>query len=96
MRMVLLPSAESNSIKVKVWFQNRRTKQKRQVMEDRERDEKNNILPVTKSGESQQRQSSSSEHNLSPSGRSESVSLCDDDSNASYNIEDRNDEEIIP
>ncbi|GIY55482.1 homeotic protein empty spiracles [Caerostris darwini] len=85
---------------VKVWFQNRRTKQKRQVMENRERDEKSNILPVSQSMESQHRQSSMSEPNLSPSERSENISLCDDDasyvSDGSYNMDDGNEEEIIP
>ncbi|KFM74570.1 Homeotic protein empty spiracle, partial [Stegodyphus mimosarum] len=79
---------------VKVWFQNRRTKQKRKDIEDRERNEKNHSLSINKQIDASSTHSSASNLNLSPCVRNGDVSLYEDDDSCNENSSDGKEHEI--
>lgn len=73
-----------------MWFQNRRTKAKRQVIEDRERSDQNQCLPSSK-GMDSQHHSSLSDPNLSPPEQGDDGLYDDDDSDDIYPTDDGHD-----
>ncbi|XP_015919292.1 homeobox protein EMX1 [Parasteatoda tepidariorum] len=76
---------------VKVWFQNRRTKQKRQVLEDKERSEKTQRLSVNKGSEHETNEI----NHISLSCRTENLNFYEDEeSNSSFTSDEKCEEKV--